>query len=106
MGGRLDIVIERIGDLLALPDEGRGAQCASGSNPSSPRATPKRSPLTAGGFGFERKIDQATAHLARGGDTRAEDLQKVLAQIEETEEELAQLRKLLGALRNRVAAAA
>ena len=47
-----------------------------------------------------------TAHLARGGDTRAEDLQKVLAQIEETEEELAQLRKLLGALRSRVAAAA
>ncbi len=106
MGGRLDIVIERIDDLLALPDEGRGAPSRERIESVLTEGYAEALALDGQRLRLERKIDQVTAHLARGGDTRAEDLQKVLARIEETEEELAQLRKLLGALRNRVSAAA
>lgn len=106
MGSRLDIVIERIRDLLALPSQGRGAPSRERIESVLTEGYAEALALDGQRLRLERKIDQVTAHLARGGDTRVEDLQKVLARIEATEEDLAELRKLLTALRSRVAQAA
>lgn len=106
MGSRLDIVIERIRDLLALPSQGRGAPSRERIEAVLTEGYAEALALDGQRLRLERKIDQVTAHLARGGDTRVEDLQKVLARIEATEEDLAELRKLLTALRSRVAEAA
>jgi tRNA C32,U32 (ribose-2'-O)-methylase TrmJ len=102
MDGRLDIVIERIGDLLALPSQGRGAPSRERIESVLTEGYAEALALDGQRLRLERKIDQVTAHLARGEESRVSDLQKVLARIEETEEELAQLRKLLTALRRRV----
>lgn len=106
MGSRFDIVIERIRDLLALPSQGRGAPSRERIESVLTEGYAEALALDGQRLRLERKIDQVTAHLARGGDTRVEDLQKVLARIEATEEDLAELRKLLTALRSRVAQAA
>lgn len=106
MASRLDIVIERIRDLLALPSQGRGAPSRERIESVLTEGYAEALALDGQRLRLERKIDQVTAHLARGGDTRVEDLQKVLARIEATEEDLAELRKLLTALRSRVAQAA
>jgi tRNA C32,U32 (ribose-2'-O)-methylase TrmJ len=106
MGRRLDILIERIGDLLAQPSEGRGAPSRERIESLLTEGYAEALALDGQRLRLERKIDQVTAHLARGGDTRAADLQKVLSRIEATEEDLAELRKLLTALRSRVAQAA
>jgi tRNA C32,U32 (ribose-2'-O)-methylase TrmJ len=106
MGSSLDSVIERIRDLLALPSQGRGAPSRERIESVLTEGYAEALALDGQRLRLERKIDQVTAHLARGGQTRAEDLQKVMARIEATEEDLAKLRKLLAALRSRVAQAA
>lgn len=106
MGSRLDILIERIGDLLALPSQGRGAPSRERIESVLTEGYAEALALDGKRLRLERTIDQVTAHLARGGESRVEDLQKVLAGIEATEEDLAELRKLLSALRSRVAQAA
>jgi tRNA C32,U32 (ribose-2'-O)-methylase TrmJ len=103
MGGRLDIVIERIRDLLALPSHGQGAPSRERIESVLTEGYAEALALDGERLRLERKIDQVTAHLARGGETRAEDLQKMMARVEATEEDLAELRKLLTALRSRVA---
>jgi tRNA C32,U32 (ribose-2'-O)-methylase TrmJ len=106
MGSSLDSVIERIRDLLALPSQGRGAPSREQIESVLTEGYAEALALDGQRLRLERKIDQVTAHLARGGQTSAEDLQKVMARIEATEEDLAKLRKLLAALRSRVAQAA
>lgn len=106
MAGRLDIVIERIRDLLARPSQGRGAPSRELIESVLTEGYAEALALDGQRLRLERKIDQVTAHLARGGETRIAELQKVMARIEATEEDLAELRKLLSALRSRVAQAA
>jgi tRNA C32,U32 (ribose-2'-O)-methylase TrmJ len=106
MRGRLDIVIERIQELLEIPADARPAPSRERIESVLTEGYAEALALDGKRLRLERKIDQVTAHLARGGETRAEDLQKVMARIETTEEDLAALRKLLAALRSRVAQAA
>jgi hypothetical protein len=103
---RLDTVIERIRSLLAAPVEGGAA----------PRREDLEEALT-GGYAealaldgerlrLERKIDQVTAKLARGGQNRPAELRKLIARLDAAEGDLAELRELLFALRQRAAKAA
>lgn len=106
MPRRLDIVIERIRSLLAAPADGG----------SAPRREDLEEALT-GGYAealaldgerlrLERKIEQLTAKLARGGENRPAELRKLMARLAEAEDDLAALRELLFALRQRAAKAA
>jgi hypothetical protein len=105
MCGQLDIV-ERIRALLEIPADARRAPSRELIESVLTEGYAEALALDGRRLRLERKIDQVTAHLAGGGETRAEDLQKVMTRIEATEADLAELRKLLAALRSRVSQAA
>jgi hypothetical protein len=104
MADRFDSVIGRIQALLAAN---------SGGVPSRARI---EATLTEGyaaalaldgeRLRLERRIDEVTAHVAEGGSLGVTELQQVMGRLEETEQDLADLRDLLMRLKARAAAAA
>jgi hypothetical protein len=103
---RLDTVIERIRSLLAAPADGGSAPTREDLEEALTGGYAEALTLDGERLRLERKIEQLTARLARGGENRPEELRKLMARLAEAEEELAALRKLLFALRQRAAKAA
>jgi hypothetical protein len=103
---RLDTVIERIRSLLAAPADGGGAPTREDLEEALTGGYAEAMTLDGERMRLERKIEQLTAKLARGGQNRPEELRELMARVAEAEEELAALRELLFALRQRAAKAA
>lgn len=106
MAARRDIVIERIRTLLAALNNNNGTPSRERIESTLTEGYAEALALDGERLRLERKIDDVTAHLASGGRSRLEELQKVMARLERTEQDLADLRELLTALRNRSARAA
>ncbi|MGH2921709.1 MAG: hypothetical protein ACRDKU_06565 [Gaiellaceae bacterium] len=106
MAARRDIVIERIRTLLEALNKGNGTPSRERIESTLTEGYAEALALDGERLRLERKIDDVTAHLASGGRSRLEELQRVMARLESTEQDLADLRELLSSLRNRGARAA
>jgi hypothetical protein len=106
MAARRDIVIERIRTLLAALNKGNATPSRERIESTLTEGYAEALALDGERLRLERKIDDVTAHLASGGRSRLEELQRVMARLESTEQDLADLRELLSSLRNRGARAA
>jgi DNA repair exonuclease SbcCD ATPase subunit len=103
---RLDLVSERIRSLLAAPTDGRGAPQREDLEEALTGGYAEALALDGERLRLERKIEQVTAKLARGGQNRPAELRSLMARLDEAEDDLAALRQLLLALRQRAAKAA
>jgi hypothetical protein len=103
---RLDLVSERIRSLLAAPTDGRGAPQREDLEEALTGGYAEALALDGERLRLEREIDQVTAKLARGGQNRPAELRRLMARLDEAEDDLAALRRLLLALRQRAAKAA
>ena len=106
MGGRLDIVIERIRELLEIPADARRAPSRDRLESTLTEGYAEALALDGERLRLTRRIDQVTARMARGEENRPEELRKLMARVENTEHDLAELRALLLILRNRAVRAA
>ena len=99
-------MIERIRSLLAAPADGGSAPTREDLEEALTGGYAEALTLDGERMRLERKIEQLTAELARGGQNRPEELRELMARLAEAEEELAAFRELLFALRQRAAKAA
>jgi tRNA C32,U32 (ribose-2'-O)-methylase TrmJ len=105
MAERFDNVIRRIRALLVALNEG--------NHPSREHVEETLTEGYAAALALdgerlrlERRMDEVTAHVAQGANARVKEMQKVLARLETTEQDLADLRDLLTRLRSRAVKAA
>jgi len=103
---RRDIVIERIQALLATPTDGRGAPSRDYIESTLTEGYAEALALDGERLRLGRRLEQVTMRLAHGKETRTDELSKLVARLDEAEDDLATLRELLAALRRRVAKAA
>jgi hypothetical protein len=106
MAERLDDVIQRIRALLVTLNEGNGVPSRERVEATLTEGYAAALALDGERLRLERRMDQVTAHVAHGGGGRVKEMQKVLEQLEATEQDLAELRDLLTRLRTRAAKAA
>lgn len=105
MAARRDIT-ERIRSLLAAINNGTSEPSRERIESTLTEGYAEALALDGERLRLERKIDDVTAHLASGSRSRLEELQRVMARLEITEQDLAELRELLTTLRSRSARAA
>jgi hypothetical protein len=105
MADRFDSVIGRIQVLLSPPN---GSADPSRARIEATLTEGYAAALALDGerLRLERRIDEVTAHVADGGSLRVTELQQVMGRLEETEQDLADLRDLLMRLKARAAAVA
>ena len=106
VASRLDTVLERIRSLLAAPADGRGAPQREDLEEALTGGYAEALALDGERLRVERKIEQLTAKLAEGGQNRPAELRKLMTSLADAEDDLAELRRLLFALRQRAAMAA
>ncbi|MBA2568358.1 MAG: hypothetical protein H0V11_03325 [Actinobacteria bacterium] len=106
MGGRLDIVMERVRELLEIPADARRAPSRDRIESTLTEGYAEALALDGERLRLARQIDQITARLARGEENHPEELRRLMARTEATEQDLARLRALLATLRNRAVRAA
>jgi hypothetical protein len=104
MADRLDSVIGRIQALLAPNGSGDPSRARIEATLTEGYAAALA--LDGERLRLERRIDEVTAHVVDGGSLRVTELQQVVGRLEETEQDLAELRRLLMRLKARAAAAA
>jgi hypothetical protein len=105
VASRLDSTIERIRSLLAAPVEGGDAPPREDLEATLTEGYAEALALDGQRLRLERRIDELTKKLARGGDNH-EELRKLMSQLAEAEADLEGLRELLLDLRQRAAKAA
>jgi hypothetical protein len=76
---RLDIVIERIRSLLAVPADEAGAPCREDLEEALTGGYAEALALDGERLRLERKIEQLTEKLARGGENRPKELRAAKA---------------------------
>lgn len=102
----LDKVIRRVRALLATLNEGNGVPSRERIEATLTEGYAAALALDGERLRLERRMDEVTAHVAHGRGERVREMQRVMARLEETEQDLADLRELLTRLRTRAAKAA
>jgi tRNA C32,U32 (ribose-2'-O)-methylase TrmJ len=103
---RFDSVIRRIRALLTALNEGTGVPSRERVEAVLTEGYAAALALDGERLRLERRIDEVTAHVAQGRNQGVKELQRVMARLETTEQDLADLRDLLTRLRSRAARAA
>ena len=106
MADRFESVIGRIQSLLTALNDGSGVAPRARIESTLTEGYAAALALDGERLRLERRIDEVTAHVAEGGSLRVTELQQVMGRLEETEQDLAELRDLLVRLKARAAAAA
>jgi hypothetical protein len=106
MTDRLDKVMRRVRALLATLNEGKGVPSRERIEATLTEGYAAALALDGERLRLERRMDEVTAHVAHGRGAQVKEMQKVLARLEETEHDLAELRELLTRLRVSAAKAA
>jgi tRNA C32,U32 (ribose-2'-O)-methylase TrmJ len=105
MADRSDTVIRRVRALLVALNEGKSVPSRERIEATLTEGYAAALALDGERLRLERRMDEVTAHVAHGGG-HVKEMQKVLARLETTEQDLADLRDLLARLRTRAAKAA
>lgn len=106
MADRFDNVIRSVRALLVTLNEGTGVPSRKRIEATLTEGYAAALALDGERLRLERRMDEVTAHVAHGRGERVKEMQKVLARLEETEQDLADLRELLTRLRVRASKAA
>ena len=106
MAERFDNVIRRVRALLVTLNEGRDVPSRESVEATLTEGYAAALALDGERLRLERRMDEVTAHVAQGSSARVKEMQKVMARLEVTEQNLADLRDLLTRLRTRASKAA
>ncbi len=99
-------LLERIGALLDAIAADSGLPCRSDVEPTLTEGYARALELDAECLRLEQRIDQLTRDMSEGRTVPVEKLSALLERMHETEQECADLRKLLAPLREVVGKAA
>ena len=106
MAERFDNVIQRVRALLVTLNEGNSVPSREHLEATLTEGYAAALALDGERLRLERRMDEVTAHVAKGSSARVKEMQKVLARLEVTEQHLSDLRDLLTRLKGRATRAA